>query len=42
MCRRPRLPDGFQGRVFKGKIWGEGDREVLLFRLVDGEITGWC
>ena len=25
-CKRPRLPDGFQGRVSKGNIWGEVDR----------------
>ena len=24
MLKRPEITDGFQGRVFKGKIWGEG------------------
>ena len=24
ILKRPKLPDGFQGRVFKGNIWGKG------------------
>ena len=32
MPQRLKLPDGFQGRVFKGKIWGPG--YVTFFLLV--------
>ena len=35
ILKRPELPDGFQGRVFKGNIWGEG-RRVCDFLLI-----GW-
>ena len=35
MLKRPELPDGFQGRVFMGKIWSEGSR-VCDFLLI-----GW-
>ena len=26
MLKRPKLSNGFEGRVFKGNIWGEGCR----------------
>ena len=35
MLRRPELPSGFQGRVFIGKIWGEG------CRVCDLPLIGW-
>ena len=35
MLKRPKLPDGFQGRVFIGKIWGE------VCRVYDLPLIGW-
>ena len=40
MLKRPKLKDGFQERVFKGKIWDEGYR-VCDFLLVDWWVRGW-
>ena len=42
MLKRPRLPDGFQGRTFKGNICGEGCSVWTFLWLVDGQVTGWC
>ena len=42
MFNRPELPDSFQGRLFKGNIWGEGCSSWTFFRLVGAEVTGWC
>ena len=33
--KNPQLPDGFQGEVFIGKIWGEG------CRMCDFLLTAW-
>ena len=33
--KTPKLPDGFQGEVFIGKIWGEG------YRVCDFLLIGW-
>ena len=45
MLKRPKLPKGFQGRDFKGKL-KERVAECLIsswifFWLVGGEVTGW-
>lgn len=44
MLKRPKLPDSFQGRIFKDGVRGEGGRMCDLswtfFRLVGGEVTG--
>ena len=43
MFKGPELPDGFQGRVFKGNIRGEGCRvcdQLIDFLLFCGEVTG--
>ena len=40
VLKRPQLPSGFQGRTFKGSIWGEGCSSQTLFWLVGGEETG--
>ena len=34
--------DGFQGRVFKGKILDEGCRVATFFWLAGGDVTGRC
>ena len=39
---RSELLDGLGGRVFKGKIWGEGRRIATFFGLVGVETMGWC
>ena len=41
VLKRPKFPDGFQGRVFIGKIWGEGCRVCNLPQIVGSEVTGW-
>ena len=45
MLRRPRLPDGFQGRAFKGNIWGEGctpsDSDFYKFNSESKECNSW-
>ena len=38
VLKRPQLPSGFQGRIFKGSIWGEGCSSRTLFWLVGGEV----
>ena len=35
VLKRPKLPDSFQGGVFKGNIWGEG------CRVCDFLLIGW-
>ena len=44
MLKRPELPDGFQGSVFKGKVRervvGCGISSCMSFRLVGGEVAG--
>ena len=44
MLKRPKLPSGFQGRGFKGKLRGVCGREPDLLGAalcsVDGEVTG--
>ena len=40
VIKRPELSNGFQGRVFKGKIWGDGCR--VHDRLAGGEVTVVC
>ena len=42
MLERPELPDGFQGIVFKGNVWGRAAGCMTVFWLVGGEVTGWC
>ena len=39
MLKRPELPYGFQGRVFKGNIRGEGCR--MPDQLLDILLIGW-
>ena len=39
MLKRSEL-NGFQERVFKGNIWGEGCSSWNFFWLVDGKVTG--
>ena len=36
------LPDSFQGRVFRGNIWGRSAGCVIFLSLIGGEVTGWC
>ena len=41
MLKRPKLPNGFQGRVFKGDIGVRAAGCVIFFGLVGGEkVTG--
>ena len=42
MLKRPELPSGFQGRVFKCNIWGKGCSLLTFFWLAGGKLTGWC
>ena len=42
MLKRPKYPDGFQGRVFKGSIYGAGCSSGTFFWLIGDEVTGWC
>ena len=35
------LPDSFQGRVFRGNIWGRSAGCVIFLSLIGGEVTGW-
>ena len=39
MLKRSEL-NGFQERVFKGNIWGEGCSSWNFFWLFDGKVTG--
>ena len=41
MLKKPKLSDGFQGRVFKGKFGGRAAGYMTFFWLVGGEIM-WC
>ena len=40
--KKPKLSDGFQGKVFVGKIWGEDCRCVTFFWSVGDQVTEWC
>ena len=44
--QKPKLPDGFQENIFKGKIREGGSQGVrsahTILWLVDGEVTGQC
>ena len=46
MLQWPDLPHGFQTRVFKHRVRGEGRRKLIslwtFFWFVGGEATGWC
>ena len=42
MLEQLELPDSFQGRVFRGKIWGRSAGCVTFLSLVGGEVRGWC
>ena len=39
VLKKPELPDGFGGKVFIGKIWGEGWRVCGFLWLAGGEVT---
>ena len=40
--KNPELSDGFQGKVFVGKIWAEGCKCVTFFWSVGDQVTEWC
>ena len=42
MPERPKCPDGFQGRIFKGNIYSVGCSSGTSFWLIGDEVTGWC
>lgn len=49
-CKNPKkvvleqleFSDSFQGRVFRGKIWGRSAGSVTFLSLAGGEVRGWC
>ena len=42
VLKRPEFPNGFQGRVFKGKIWGRAAGYMTSFQMAGNKVTGWC
>lgn len=40
--KRPELPNMFQERAFRSKIWGRAAGCVTFLWLVGGQVTGWC
>ena len=40
MLKRPEFPNGFQGRVFKGKIWGRAAGYMTSFQMAGNKVTG--
>ena len=42
MLEQLEFSDSFQGRVFRGKIWGRSAGCVTFLSLAGGEVRGWC